>query len=433
MRDVARNVTVCLVVAALAVPPSAMAGRLPPGGGWSEQATARAALKVVIIDGDEAANAVQEKMAAEPIVEVQDSEGRKIAGAVVRFKVRRGITNRLSAAFRGGKDEVRTLTDAAGRARTGPLTPLEAGRFEIEVHATHQGQTSTATIRHTNFSSAAQARAAGREPAQASGSTAGAQAGTAAAGAGATAGAGVAAGAGAAGGGAAAAAAGGGIGFGKLALIGLTVGGAGAGAVVYANSRKNSGPAAALSAITLSQTSGVQSATPFRFSVQASNFSGSTTYRWDFGDGESSTEEAPTHVFHTAGRYAIALTVTDGKDTVRADSAVTIYSLTGTWVNAASGTAYTLGQSGTTLSGATTGTFPAQNGDPSWTFDCPLTGTVRSTAPTVVFSRGQCRTVPSGFGLVAAEFRFELDATGQRLTGESTQSQSVFSVTLQKQ
>ena len=36
------------------------------------------------------------------------------------------------------------------------------------------------------------------------------------------------------------------------------------------------------------------------------------SYAWDFGDGNTSTEQNPTHVYNTAGTYTVSLTVTDG-------------------------------------------------------------------------------------------------------------------------
>jgi PKD repeat protein len=59
------------------------------------------------------------------------------------------------------------------------------------------------------------------------------------------------------------------------------------------------------------------------FSVSTSSFdatftnksSGATTYAWDFGDGESSTEENPVHTYAADGTYSVTLTATDGSDT----------------------------------------------------------------------------------------------------------------------
>ncbi|MCD6468348.1 MAG: PKD domain-containing protein [Thermoplasmata archaeon] len=37
------------------------------------------------------------------------------------------------------------------------------------------------------------------------------------------------------------------------------------------------------------------------------------TYHWEFGDGETSEEQNPTHVYQSAGEYTVTLTVTDGE------------------------------------------------------------------------------------------------------------------------
>ncbi|HKK63425.1 MAG TPA: PKD domain-containing protein [Bacteroidales bacterium] len=39
-----------------------------------------------------------------------------------------------------------------------------------------------------------------------------------------------------------------------------------------------------------------------------------TSYTWDFGDGETSSEENPVHEYAAAGDYTVTLTVTDGTD-----------------------------------------------------------------------------------------------------------------------
>jgi len=38
------------------------------------------------------------------------------------------------------------------------------------------------------------------------------------------------------------------------------------------------------------------------------------TYEWDFGDGNTSTEEIPAHAYSSAGEYTISLTVTDDRE-----------------------------------------------------------------------------------------------------------------------
>ena len=35
------------------------------------------------------------------------------------------------------------------------------------------------------------------------------------------------------------------------------------------------------------------------------------TYLWDFGDGTTSTQQAPTHTYAVAGNYAVTLTASD--------------------------------------------------------------------------------------------------------------------------
>jgi PKD repeat protein len=45
-------------------------------------------------------------------------------------------------------------------------------------------------------------------------------------------------------------------------------------------------------------------------------------HHWDFGDGQSSTEDSPTHSYTTAGDYVVVLTVTDGQGHVASDSSV---------------------------------------------------------------------------------------------------------------
>jgi len=53
------------------------------------------------------------------------------------------------------------------------------------------------------------------------------------------------------------------------------------------------------------------------FLAQASGGSGNYDYSWDFGDGQTSTEEAPTHIYSSANTYNVVLTVTDANDALK--------------------------------------------------------------------------------------------------------------------
>jgi PKD repeat protein len=61
----------------------------------------------------------------------------------------------------------------------------------------------------------------------------------------------------------------------------------------------------------------------FDFSGTAMNGSASTTFSWDFGDGETSTAQNPTHTYTTAGTFNVSLTVRDGTNTDTATQQVT--------------------------------------------------------------------------------------------------------------
>ena len=315
------------------------------------QARAADSLKVIVIDGDEAANIVAERLAAEPVIEVRDKDDRKVPGAVVRFVIRK-TRDQLLASFGNGQAEVRTLTDYSGRASVNAVSPVEPGSFQIDVEVSYRGQTGKAVIRQTNFPTSADAKAAGREPGKSTNSNA--QTSTTgpprapqrprpATATGATTTATTAA-----------VAAGGGMS--KLAVIGLVAGGAaGAGAAVVLSQKEGDPPAAGtVSAITLSQAGGVQAATAFSFSVQVTGFDvGSTSYRWEFGDGQASTDAAPTHTYDSAGTFSVAVTVRDARQSIRSETPVTVHSITGTWIdpNASTAGAATLQltQSGTLL------------------------------------------------------------------------------------
>ena len=141
-------------------------------------------LKIVVVTGEDAVNIIQQRTAVAPIVEVRDRNDLPAAGVSVVFAVRGG-----GASFAGGGEALTVTTDAAGRATASGLTPTGNGAIQINVTATHQGQTATANISQTNFATVQEAARAGRTPgpsnagaAAAAGATAGVVGGTAAAG-----------------------------------------------------------------------------------------------------------------------------------------------------------------------------------------------------------------------------------------------------------
>jgi len=68
----------------------------------------------------------------------------------------------------------------------------------------------------------------------------------------------------------------------------------------------------------------------FQFQVSATNFlevtftnfsQNATTYAWDFGDGKTSTEKSPVHVFAAVGTYTVKLTATNASNVSKTFSA----------------------------------------------------------------------------------------------------------------
>ena len=80
-----------------------------------------------------------------------------------------------------------------------------------------------------------------------------------------------------------------------------------------------------IEAVTASPTTGLQSSTAIAFTP--SGVGSGDSVNWDFGDGSTSTEHSPTHVYRTTGTF----TATGSVGGSRATTTVTIKSMTGTW------------------------------------------------------------------------------------------------------
>jgi hypothetical protein len=128
-------ITLCVVLIAQSSVPAATA-----------QTTA--GIKIVIVQGEGAVNNVRQRVAREPIVEVQDENNRPVVGALVLFTLPdRGA----SAVFADGSRTLSVVTDSQGRALGAGLKPNNVnGNFQIQVDATYQNQTTSASIRQSN-------------------------------------------------------------------------------------------------------------------------------------------------------------------------------------------------------------------------------------------------------------------------------------------
>ncbi len=135
-------------------------------------------LRIVVLEGEDAVNIIQQKTAVAPLIEVRDRNNLPVPGVAVTFTV-----GSQSASF-GGLSTLTVTTNAAGQAAAVGLTPTAAGAVQINAAAVFQGQTAVATITQTNVLTAAQAAGA----AGATGATGGAGSGSGATAGGAAAG-----------------------------------------------------------------------------------------------------------------------------------------------------------------------------------------------------------------------------------------------------
>jgi hypothetical protein len=126
---------------------------------WSQQPAGEP--KIVVIEGDDGANILKGKVAVKPVVEVRDQWNIPIAGARVTFDLPSG---KPGVTFVNGKEDASVITDINGRATTGVLKPIGKGQFKIGIRAFYHGDVASATIRQTNYGTAAAAAGAVKIP-----------------------------------------------------------------------------------------------------------------------------------------------------------------------------------------------------------------------------------------------------------------------------
>lgn len=115
---------------------------------WPLWAQAGGGLRIVPVAGEGAINNIEKRVVVEPIVEVQDEQGRPVEGARVEFRC---PTSGPSATFFGASPSTTVETDETGRARAAGMSPnAEQGTFPIQITATHEGRTATFAMTQTN-------------------------------------------------------------------------------------------------------------------------------------------------------------------------------------------------------------------------------------------------------------------------------------------
>jgi hypothetical protein len=110
-------------------------------------------LNIVIVEGEGAVNNIRQRMAREPIVQVEDENHKPVAGAIITFTL---PNQGAGGVFADGSHSLTMTTDNSGRAvARGIKLNKVNGKFEIRVNASHNGQTARATISQTSLFAAA--------------------------------------------------------------------------------------------------------------------------------------------------------------------------------------------------------------------------------------------------------------------------------------
>jgi hypothetical protein len=115
---------------------------------WAQNAPAQ--IQIVVVDGEGAINNVGQRSTRNPVVRVQDENGKPISGAAVVFSL---PTEGVSGTFSNDEKTLIVTTDARGEVTASGLRVNQVpGRLQIHVNASYRGQTARANV--TQFSMA---------------------------------------------------------------------------------------------------------------------------------------------------------------------------------------------------------------------------------------------------------------------------------------
>jgi hypothetical protein len=105
-------------------------------------------IQVKVLSGEAGINNINQNVVVEPMVEVQDANGKPIPKATVTL---RSPATGPSVTFFGASRVSTLTTDDQGRARAAGMMPnSEEGTFDIEVEASFNNMTANTTITQTN-------------------------------------------------------------------------------------------------------------------------------------------------------------------------------------------------------------------------------------------------------------------------------------------
>ncbi|QOY85278.1 hypothetical protein [Paludibaculum fermentans] len=115
--------------------------------------TAPTQLNIVIVEGDGVINNVRQRVAREPIVQVEDENHKPVAGAVVTFLL---PGNGPGATFANGVNTLTAVTGPDGRATArGLQANNHKGQYQMRVTASAGGLAASAVIGMSNVAAAA--------------------------------------------------------------------------------------------------------------------------------------------------------------------------------------------------------------------------------------------------------------------------------------
>jgi hypothetical protein len=120
---------------------------------YAQDQPAPATLNIVIVEGEGAINSVRQRVAREPVVQVEDENHKPVAGAAITFLL---PNQGAGASFANGAKSLTVLTDDKGQAVARGLRPNNVnGQYQVRVNASFRGQTANTTVNQTNSITAA--------------------------------------------------------------------------------------------------------------------------------------------------------------------------------------------------------------------------------------------------------------------------------------